>query len=71
MVFRFHSLLSDESTVVIAPDSCRFPPPWSVEEQCAGFTVRTRADRRSVISITRKSPGGKRQPSRSQKKKRG
>ena len=40
MVFRFHSLLSDESTVLIAPDSHRFPPPWSIEEQAACFTVR-------------------------------
>jgi hypothetical protein len=40
MVFRFHSLLSDESTVLIAPDSHSFPPPWSIEERTDCFTVR-------------------------------
>jgi hypothetical protein len=40
MVFGFHSLQSDESTLVIAPTSRRFPAPWSVEQQSACFTVR-------------------------------
>jgi hypothetical protein len=33
-------LLSDESTVVNAPDSRGFPAPWSVEEQSTCFTVQ-------------------------------
>jgi hypothetical protein len=39
MVFRFHALLADEGAVV-APDSCHFPTPWTVEAQFACFTVR-------------------------------
>jgi hypothetical protein len=39
MVFRFHALMADERTVV-APDSCHFPTPWTVEEQFACFTVQ-------------------------------
>jgi hypothetical protein len=37
VVFRFHSSLAGESTV-IALD--RFPPPWTVEEKFAHFVVR-------------------------------
>jgi hypothetical protein len=40
MVFGFHSLLSDESTVVTQSDSRRFPPPWSIEDSGAAFVVK-------------------------------
>jgi hypothetical protein len=38
MVFRFHSLIADESMVVL--DRCRFPSPWVVEEQSGCFVVK-------------------------------
>ena len=65
MVFRFHALMDDEGAVV-APDSCHFPAPWTVEEQFACFTVRDasgkalgyfyykeKPDRRSAKSLTK------------------
>ena len=65
MVFRFHALMADERAVV-APDSCHFPTPWTVEEQFACFTVRDasgkalgyfyykeESDRRSTRSLTK------------------
>jgi hypothetical protein len=65
MVFRFHALMDDEGAVV-APASCHFPTPWTVEEQFACFTVRDASgkvlgyfyykeepDRRSAKSLTK------------------
>jgi hypothetical protein len=39
MVFRFHSLMGEESAVV-ALDCRHFPPPWVVEEQSVCFVVK-------------------------------
>jgi hypothetical protein len=41
------------------PSKRRFPPPWTLEEyNDACFIVRDKNDRRSAISISRKSSVG-------------
>jgi hypothetical protein len=57
MVFGFHSLLSDESTVINAPDSDGFPAPWSVEEQCFCFVVRDAASQAIGYFYYEEEPG--------------
>jgi hypothetical protein len=57
MVFGFHSLLSDESTVVNALDSHGFPEPWSVEEQSVCFVVRDAASQALGYFYYEEEPG--------------
>jgi hypothetical protein len=39
-VYTFGSWLGDEGAVVRVLDRCRFPPPWTVDEQRLCFVVR-------------------------------
>jgi hypothetical protein len=57
MVFRFHSLMSDESIAVIAPDSRRFPPPWSVEDTGAAFVVKDTSGQKLGYFYYEEEPG--------------
>jgi hypothetical protein len=55
MVFRFHSLMADESMVVL--DCCRFPSPWVVEEQSACFVVKDHGGQALGYFYFEKEPG--------------
>ena len=56
MVFRFHSLMADES-VVVALDCHYFPQPWVVEEQFACFVVKDYSGQALGYFYFEKEPG--------------
>jgi hypothetical protein len=56
MVFRFHSLMADES-VVVTHDCHYFPQPWVVEEQFACFVVKDYSGQALGYFYFEKEPG--------------